>query len=95
MQVRAVSTDGTTSIAGTYAFAYNGLPGNPLNAGTYQALVIFTSLDPSYDNATSDELHHPKGDAHIQLPQLTGHHGRGRPGGPLGLHQCRLRGPDR
>ena len=52
IQVRAVGTDGTTSIAGTYAFAYNGLPGNPLNAGTYQALVIFTSLDPSYDNAT-------------------------------------------
>jgi len=48
----AVGSDGVTPVSGTFAFAYNGAPGGPSNAGTYQVLATFTSADPSYGNAT-------------------------------------------
>ena len=48
----AVGSDGVTPVSGTFAFAYNGAPGGPSNAGTYQVLATFTSADPNYGNAT-------------------------------------------
>jgi hypothetical protein len=49
----AVGSNGVTPLAGSYSYAYNGGAfGAPLNAGTYQVLVTFTSSDPSYGNAT-------------------------------------------
>jgi hypothetical protein len=41
-----------TPVSGTFAFAYNGAPGGPSNAGTYQVLATFSSADPNYGNAT-------------------------------------------
>jgi hypothetical protein len=48
----AVGSDGVTPVSGSFAFAYNGSPGGPINAGTYQVLATFTSADPNYGNAT-------------------------------------------
>jgi hypothetical protein len=48
----AVGSDGKTPVLGSFAFAYNGSNVAPLNAGTYQVLVTFTSGDPNYGNAT-------------------------------------------
>jgi hypothetical protein len=50
---RVVGSDGVTLVAGTVAVAYNGGRGGyPLNVGTYQVLLTFTSTDPIYNNAT-------------------------------------------
>jgi hypothetical protein len=43
---------GGVAVAGTYAVAYNGTSGAPMNVGTYQELITFTSADPRYSNAT-------------------------------------------
>lgn len=48
----AVGADGTTPVAGTFAFAYNGSNAVPVNAGTYGVLATFTSADPPYGDAT-------------------------------------------
>jgi hypothetical protein len=47
----AVGVDGKTPVAGSFAIAYNGVPGAG-NAGTYQVLATFTSADPKYRSAT-------------------------------------------
>jgi hypothetical protein len=49
----AVGTDGVTPVSGSFAFAYNGVPGAPVNAGSYSVLATFTSADPKYGNATA------------------------------------------
>jgi hypothetical protein len=48
----AFGSDGVTPVSGTFAFAYNGAPGGPSNAGTYQVLATFTSASSNYGNAT-------------------------------------------
>jgi autotransporter-associated beta strand protein len=47
----AYGTDGVTPVDGTFSFLYNGSPTPPVNAGTYQLLVHFTSSDPGYTDA--------------------------------------------
>ena len=48
----AVGSDGTTPVAGSFAVAYNGHNVAPVNVGSYQTLLTFTSADPNYGNAT-------------------------------------------
>jgi hypothetical protein len=52
ISVAAVAANGVTPVPGIIAIAYNGSNGFVPNAGTYQVLLTFTSLDPRYSNAT-------------------------------------------
>jgi hypothetical protein len=49
----AFGTDGVTPVNGTFQYAYNGGPGNPVNAGVYSVLATFTSNDSNYGPATA------------------------------------------
>jgi hypothetical protein len=44
--------DGITPVNGTFAITYNGLTTPPVDAGTYDVEVTFTSADPNYVSTT-------------------------------------------
>ncbi|HWB08540.1 MAG TPA: immunoglobulin domain-containing protein [Pirellulales bacterium] len=46
--VSALGADGVTPVAGTLNVTYNGSATLPVNAGTYEVEVAFTSSDPNY-----------------------------------------------
>jgi hypothetical protein len=52
--VSEVGVDGVTPVDGTLSVTYNGSSTLPVNAGTYDVLVTFTSNDPNYVSTTAD-----------------------------------------
>jgi hypothetical protein len=52
--VSQVGVDGVTPVNGTLSVLYNGSPTLPVNAGTYDVSVTFTSDDPNYVSTTAD-----------------------------------------
>jgi hypothetical protein len=52
--VTAVGVDGVTPVSGTSSVTYNGSPTAPVNAGTYDVAVTFTSKDPNYLSTSID-----------------------------------------
>jgi hypothetical protein len=46
--VSALGVDGATPVAGTFSVTYNGSTTLPVDAGTYEVEVAFTSSDPNY-----------------------------------------------
>ncbi len=46
--VTALGVDGVTPVNGTLSVTYNGSPTAPVDAGTYDVAVTFTSNDPNY-----------------------------------------------
>ncbi len=46
--VAALGVDGATAVDGTFSVMYNGSATLPVNAGTYDVTVDFTSNDPNY-----------------------------------------------
>ena len=46
--VTALGVDGVTPVNGTFSVTYNGSPTAPVDAGTYDVAVTFTSNDPNY-----------------------------------------------
>lgn len=49
----ALASDGITPVAGTYSVLYNGSSNLPVDAGTYNVDVSFTSSDPHYTDVTA------------------------------------------
>ena len=54
--VSEVGVDGVTPVNGTLSVLYNGSSTLPVNAGTYNVSVTFTSNDPNYLSTTADRL---------------------------------------
>ena len=52
--VSQVGVDGVTPVDGTLSVLYNGSSTLPVNAGTYDVFVTFTSNDPNYVSTTAD-----------------------------------------
>ena len=52
--VSEVGVDGVTPVNGTLSVLYNGSSTLPVNAGTYDVSVTFTSNDPNYLSTTAD-----------------------------------------
>ena len=52
--VSEVGVDGVTPVNGTLSVLYNGSSTLPVNAGTYDVSVTFTSNDPNYLTTTAD-----------------------------------------
>jgi hypothetical protein len=52
--VTEVGVDGVTPVDGTLTVLYNGSSTLPVNAGTYDVSVTFTSNDPNYVSTTAD-----------------------------------------
>jgi hypothetical protein len=52
--VSEVGVDGVTPVNGTLSVLYNGSPTLPVNAGTYDVSVAFTSNDPDYASTSAD-----------------------------------------
>jgi hypothetical protein len=52
--VSEVGVDGVTPVDGTLSVLYNGSSTLPVNAGTYDVFVTFTSNDPNYNSTTAD-----------------------------------------
>jgi hypothetical protein len=52
--VSEVGVDGVTPVNGTLSVLYNGSSTLPVNAGTYDVSVTFTSSDPNYLSTTAD-----------------------------------------
>jgi hypothetical protein len=52
--VSEVGVDGVTPVNGTLTVLYNGSQALPVNAGTYDVFVTFTSNDPNYLSTTAD-----------------------------------------
>jgi MBG domain/Kelch motif/Immunoglobulin domain/Immunoglobulin I-set domain/Galactose oxidase, central domain len=52
--VSEVGVDGVTPVNGTLSVLYNGSSALPINAGTYDVSVTFTSNDPNYLSTTAD-----------------------------------------
>src|SRR5262249_18551864 len=50
--VSEVGVDGVTPVNGTLSVTYNGSSTLPVNAGTYNVFVTFTSNDPNYVSTT-------------------------------------------
>ncbi len=59
----AVGVDGSTPVAGSFSFTYNGSASPPVNAGSYAVVATFTSSDFRYLNAS--------GTATITIPDST------------------------
>ncbi|HEV3343427.1 MAG TPA: MBG domain-containing protein [Pirellulales bacterium] len=51
--VAALGVDGVTPVAGTLSVTYNGSATLPVDAGTYEVEVAFTSSDPNYLSTSS------------------------------------------
>jgi hypothetical protein len=51
--VSALGVDGVTPVAGTLSVTYNGSTTLPVDAGTYEVEVAFTSSDPNYLSTSS------------------------------------------
>lgn len=49
----AIGADGSTPVAGSFAFTYNGDPAPPTAAGVYNVVATFTSGDPSYASTSA------------------------------------------
>jgi hypothetical protein len=49
-----VGTDGSTPVAGSFSFTYNGSATLPTNAGTYSVIALFTSADAGYVDGAAD-----------------------------------------
>jgi hypothetical protein len=52
--VSEVGVDGVTPVDGTLSVLYNGSSTLPVNAGTYDVFVTFTTNDPNYLSTTAD-----------------------------------------
>jgi hypothetical protein len=49
----ATGVDGSTPVAGSFAYTYNGSSSPPVGPGSYAAIASFTSADPNYTNSSA------------------------------------------